>query len=116
MQTKRSKNSSKAASTKELRFLSWCKNQNSIVSGNYGVEVHHCAGSTAKTMVGAERVQIGHWYCIPLTPDEHWLYHNRKSVFIQLYGNQWDIWERLVENYPDEIPQNIRIGIAQYGR
>jgi len=117
MQNKRAKKSStRPPNAEELRFLQWCKEQPSIVSGEWGVEVHHCAGSSAKTTVGAERVQIGHFYCIPLTPDEHKMFHTRKREFINIYDNQWVLWERLVSDYPHEIPEIIKRGVAQYGR
>lgn len=117
MQNKRPKRSStRPPNAEELRFLGWCKNQPSIVTGALGVEVHHCAGSSAKTIVGAERVQIGHWYCIPLTPDEHKMFHSRKRDFIGQYGNQWDLWLNLIADYPHEVPQIIKQGIMEYGR
>lgn len=112
MQTKLSKQS-RAPNRAEKDFLAWCKEQPSIVSGAWGVDVHHCAGSTAKQSVGLQRVHIGHWYCIPLTPEEHWLYHNRKTEFEDRYGEQSDLWLKLVENYPVEIPLEVIQGVIK---
>ena len=107
---------SRGVNAEEKRFIEWCKEQPSIVSGAYGVEVHHCAGSSAKTYVGAQRVHIGHWFCIPLTPYEHNMYHNRKSEFIASYGVQSALWEALISNYTGDIPENITEAIINYGR
>jgi hypothetical protein len=114
MQKKPTKQS-KAANTEELRFLAWCKEHPSIVSGYYGVEVHHCAGSSAKTHVGIVRVNIGHWFCLPLTTQEHWLYHNRKREFQDLYGTQVELWLKLIETYPGSIPDDVIKGVAECG-
>ena len=113
---RQSNKQSRGANSKEIKFLAWCKQQPSIVSGTYGVEVHHCVGSSAKTYVGAERVHIGHWYCIPLTPEEHKMFHSRKREFEDSYGYQSDLWLKLIRNYDDEIPLNIIQGICNYGR
>lgn len=110
---KRSTKQSPGPKKAETAFLAWAKRQPSIVSGAHGVEVHHCAGSSKKVYVGAERVHIGHWFCIPLTPEEHWLFHNRKKEFEALYGEQSELWLALVEQYPVEIPLNVMQGIAQ---
>lgn len=107
---------SRGANKAELRFLAWCKDQPSIVSGKFGVEVHHCVGSSAKTYVGAERVHIGHWFCIPLTPEEHHMYHNRKKEFEALYGYQSDLWLKLTRQYSEEVPLNVIKGIVNYGK
>jgi len=109
---KQSRGSNKA----EREFMAWCKSQPSIVSGDYGVEVHHCVGSSAKTYVGAERVHIGHWFCIPLTPDEHKMYHNQKREFISEYGLQQDLWLILINKYEKEVPLNVIKGIVNYER
>ena len=107
---------SRGPNAAEKKFLEWCKGQPSIASGQYGVEVHHCVGSSAKTYVGAERVHIGHWFCIPLTTQEHWLYHNRKSEFIANYGIQSHLWEALISNYDGEIPEKVKDAIISYGK
>lgn len=110
--TKQSPGAKKA----ESDFLAWCKEQPSIVSGEYGVEVHHCVGSSAKTHVGIARVSIGHWFCIPLTTQEHWIYHNRKREFQNLYGTQAELWLKLIETYPGSIPDEVIKGVAESGR
>ena len=115
MQTKPSRQS-RGINSAEKQFMAWCKEQPSIVSGVYGVEVHHCVGSSCKSYVGAERVHIGHYFCIPLTTQEHWLFHNRKNEFITLYGMQNELWLRLVDNYPAEIPHEIIEAIVHYGK
>lgn len=107
---------SRGANADEKKFLSWCKEQPSIVSGAYGVEVHHCVGSSAKTYVGAERVHIGHWFCIPLTPEEHRMFHSRKKEFELMHGSQSDLWTNLISRYDDAIIENVIIGIMNYGR
>jgi len=113
---KKSSPQSRNINISEREFLSWSKEQPSIVSGAYGVEVHHCVGSSTKTYVGVKRVHIGHWFCIPLTTQEHWLFHNRKSEFESLYGSQSELWLKHVEIYPVEIPLEIIQAIASYGK
>lgn len=115
MQRKSTKQSP-CSSAGAAKFMEWCKHQPSIVSGIEGVEVHHCAGSTAKIIVGAERAMIGHWFLLPLTTDEHWLYHNRKRQFISQYGKQVDLWERLILDYPGYIPEIIIKGVILWGK
>ena len=107
---------SRGANADEKKFMSWCKDQPSIVSGAHGVEVHHCVGSSAKTYVGAERVHIGHWFCIPLTPDEHYQYHNNKKLFELQHGSQADLWIKLIGDCDHVIPLNVIEGIICYGR
>lgn len=107
---------SRGANAEEKKFLAWCKEQPSIVSGGYGVEVHHCVGSSAKTYVGAERVHIGHWFCIPLTPEEHKMFHSRKKEFELAYGKQSDLWLKLIEGCDNLIPLNVIEGIFHYGK
>ncbi len=80
------------------------------------MEVHHCVGSSAKSYVGAVRVHIGHWYCIPLTTQEHWMYHNRKREFEKKFGMQSKLWVDLISNYDIEIPQEVIIAIISYGK
>jgi hypothetical protein len=110
---KKSTKQSPSANAQERAFMAWCKEQPSIISGEYGVEVHHCVGSSRRVYVGMNRVRIGHWFLLPLTPSEHWLYHNRKSEFIDQYGEQSQLWERLIQAYPVEIPLNVIQGILQ---
>jgi len=107
---------SRAPNADEKRFMSWCKEQPSIVSGQYGVEVHHCVGSSFKARAGVERVLIGHWFCIPLTPQEHWLYHNRKNEFRISCGIQTDLWLNLIDGYDLPIPQEVIEAIVHYGK
>lgn len=107
---------SRGAYADEKQFMAWCKEQLSCVSGEYGVEVHHCIGSSRKTYVDNVRVHIGHWFVIPLTPEEHKFFHREKFAFIAKYGEQADLWLKLIENYPHEIPDSVIKGIAEYGR
>ena len=115
MQNKKSRQSPGPNSV-EKAFLAWCKQQPSIVSGAIGVEVHHCVGSSRKVYVGAERVHIGHWFCIPLTTKEHWLYHNRKIEFEDRYGSQSNLWISLIDSYPGDVPLQVTEGIKQCGQ
>ena len=49
----------------------------SMISGRTPVEIHHPAGVTARF----DKVHIGHWWLIPLHPDEHRVIsvHGRKE-------------------------------------
>lgn len=114
MQTKRSPQS-RGPNKAELDFMAWCKEQPSIVSGQWGVEVHHCCGSSKKVYVGIERVNIGHYFLLPLTPSEHWLFHNRKNEFTEKFGIQRDLWISLIKLYDKVIPTNVIEGVIGSG-
>jgi hypothetical protein len=107
---------SRGANIEEKKFLSWCKEHPSIISGEYGAVVHHCVGSSCKARAGLERVHIGHWFCIPLTTDEHWLYHNRKNEFLTKYGMQSELWMKLIDGYDSQIPPEVIEAIVHYGK
>ena len=88
MQRKASK-TTRGPNAAEKAFQAHLKQQNeSWVSGQYGVEVHHCKGSTFKH----NKVLIGHWFCIPLTTDEHAEYHSGTKAFQAKHGSQASIW------------------------
>jgi len=91
----------------EKRFQGWLKEQNCCVSNEYGVQVHHCLGSTAKQ----DKVLIGHYFCIPLTPEIHDYYHNSSKAWRNCFGFQYLLWASLAYEYESEtgnvIPHEV---------
>lgn len=64
--TKRSRVATPDAVQKDWREM--VRDLGSIITGAAAlVEIHHCAGRTARH----NRVAIGHWWILPLTHDEH---------------------------------------------
>jgi hypothetical protein len=47
----------------EVKFLGWLKERPCCITGEYGVQVHHCVGSSVKK----DKVHIGHVFCIPFS-------------------------------------------------
>ena len=87
MQRKATK-TTRGANSAEKEFQGWLKNQECCITGEHGVQVHHCKGSTFKH----NKVLIGHWYCLPLSPDKHAEYHAGTKSFQAKYGSQAELW------------------------
>ena len=87
MQRKKTKQS-RGINADEKRFLAWLKERRCCLTGEWGVEVHHCVGSSVKH----NKVHIGHAFCIPLSVDKHREYHNGTKVFREKYGPQALLW------------------------
>ena len=51
----------------EKRWRETVREMGSVLSGLKPCEVHHCAGRTARH----NKIDIGHWFVIPLTTYEH---------------------------------------------
>lgn len=64
------------------------------------IQIHHVLGATAKH----NKVAIGHWYILPLTPWAHLdnpvlnVTHN-KRLFEAQYGTQISLFKQLIKNY-----------------
>jgi hypothetical protein len=103
----------------EKHHLDWGK-ERCICSacGAHGyVIAHHFAGSSAKVVVGFERVMIGHWAINFLCQKcDDIVTHQSRRAFRDIYGKECEVWLRQAEQYPKEIPLNVMQGIAQYGR
>lgn len=66
LKTLRTKISQPAARERDWREM--VRDLGSVVSGAAPViEIHHCVGRTGRH----DGVAIGHWWILPLTPDEH---------------------------------------------
>ena len=80
------------------------------------MEVHHCKGATFKH----SKTLVGHWFCIPLTPDMHKEYHAGTRAFCKNYGPQSLLWEKVHDKYfsetGDRAPQEVIEAIRDYGR
>lgn len=108
---RRRKKGARLANAEEKKFQAYLKEQLCCVTGDYGVDVHHCKGSTYKH----DKVLVGHYFCLPLSPDSHRMYHMEKHHFIADYGKQGELWAVLADRYTDEtgkeIPENVRNAI-----
>ena len=97
MQRKLTKNT-RGPNSDEKKFQGWLKERNCCVSGDYGVEVHHCVGSTGKH----NKVLIGHWFCLPLSTEIHREYHAGTKSWREKYATQSFFWSYLVADYQEE--------------
>ena len=115
MQRKATKQS-RAANSDEKAFQGWLKDQYCCITGIYGVDVHHCAGSTFKH----NKVLIGHWFCLPLAPAVHHEYHSGTKAFKLRYGSQAENWAVIADKYEKDqgvtIPFEVRNAIMTCGK
>lgn len=111
MQRKATKNT-RGPNQAEKDFQGWLKSQYCCVSGEYGVQVHHCKGATFKH----KKVLIGHWFCIPLSEAIHNEYHSGSKPWIEKYGLQRDLWVSMILKYQDEtgvsVPDDVAMAIG----
>ncbi|NRA49216.1 MAG: DUF968 domain-containing protein [Phaeodactylibacter sp.] len=112
----RKNNKTRGANAEEKRFHTWLANQRCCVSGDYGVQIHHCKGSSFRH----NKVLIGHWFVIPLSPERHAEYHSGTKAFREKYGPQSALWSELVEKYESETglicPYDVQIAIMNYAQ
>jgi len=96
----------------QTRWREAVRELGSVISGGPAV-IHHCVGRTAKH----NKVQIGHWWILPLTDSEHKALHNgetfgresRKSFEKEMYV--------LLINYMLFVPPSeVNVSIASYHR
>ncbi len=98
MQRKTSK-TTRGPNKAEKDFQAWLKQQPCCVTGQIGVQVHHCKGATYKH----NKVLIGHWFCLPLSPEVHAEYHAGTKAWKAKYGTQSSFWLDLVERYENDM-------------
>lgn len=87
MQRKATKQS-RAANSDEKAFMSWLKERPCCITGEIGVQVHHCVGSAVKH----NKVHVGHAFCIPLSVEVHREYHNGSKTWREKHGPQSMLW------------------------
>jgi hypothetical protein len=63
----------------QRRWMDLVASRGSVISGSVYVVLHHCAGMTAKH----NKVHIGPWWILPLTPEEHDALHKSFDSFVQ---------------------------------
>jgi len=85
---RRATRQSRAPNSIERRFQSWLKERPCVVTGEYGVQVHHCVGSSYKQ----DKVLIGHAFCLPLSIEVHNEYHAGTKAWREKYGLQTYLW------------------------
>jgi hypothetical protein len=86
------------------------------------IEIHHPAGRTAKH----NKIQIGHWWILPLTPRQHSLIDSDKSEFEMqaldfVPGGRWDCEKYLFRELlrkvgSDHVPWEVYAAIMDYRR
>ena len=116
MQRKATKNT-RGPSAEEKRFQGWLKEQPCAITGEIGVHVHHCVGSSYKH----NKELIGHWFCIPLSPRAHSEYHAGTKAWREKYGPQSLYWVELLARCTDEIneitcPYQVEAAILDLGK
>lgn len=121
MQRKSSKNT-RGPNKAEKDFQAWLKEQPCSVTGDHGVQVHHCKGATFKH----NKVLIGHWFCLPLSEQAHKEYHAGSKLWIDKYGQQSRYSYELLALYQLTLdmrghgdagpPDNVTQSIMDYGR
>src|SRR5690606_31444599 len=92
------------------RHLNWIKQRGICAACNNdgGVIAHHSSGSSAKVMVGLERVMIGHWFILGLCqPCDNIVTRRGRKAFRDAFGNQCGLWLLQAESYGEELPLNI---------
>lgn len=87
MQRKATKNT-RARNKRENDFHDWIKQRPCCVTGQVGVQLHHCKGETFKH----NKTLIGHLFCIPLSVEAHAEYHAGTKAFRQKYCAQSLLW------------------------
>jgi len=106
---RRSTKQSRGPNQSEKDFQAWLKIQPCCITGRNDVQVHHCVGSTGKH----NKVLIGHYFCLPLSVDTHWLYHNRKREFKAQHGLQNRLWMELCNRYYTEEGKLIPVDVER---
>lgn len=118
MQRKATKQSP-AANAKERAHIAWIKERGicAACGNDGGVIAHHMAGSTAKIMIGLERVLFGHWAVIGLCGScDNLVTRGSRRALTDAFGPQSVLWLRQAQEYPGEIPEIIFKAIAQWGQ
>lgn len=97
MQRKATKQS-RGPNADEKAFQAWLKQRPCIIGGMGITEVHHCKGSTLKH----NKVHIGHWFCLPLSQEQHRAYHAATKSWQAEYGSQAAIWLSVHDMYTEQ--------------
>jgi len=114
MQRKATKRSTRAANADEKRFMKWVAQQPCIISGNYPVIVDHCYGSSFIH----QKVLIGHWALLPLSPEVDAVKtRGNHQYYKDMFGEtQSESWFKLIQNYPEPIPQEVIDSVMDWGK
>jgi hypothetical protein len=89
----------------------------SIVSVKNAV-IHHMYGRTARF----NKIDIGHWAILPLSPEEHVQFHAGKKSFESLNGSQKELFRTVCglyrRRYDRDLPfdENVYEAIMEYRR
>lgn len=112
----RKKGNTRLANSDEKKFQGWLKEQVCCVTGEYGVQVHHCVGSSFKH----NKELIGHLFCIPLSVEAHRDYHSRTKSWREENGPQWAKWSIQMQRYQAEtgyeVPDMTALAILDLGK
>lgn len=110
----------------QRRWLEQVVKHGSVVSREpWSVVVHHVTGRESKH----NKVDIGHWFILPLTPGEHDLLHSDQTAFeSRAIGfnpvGRWDcekfLFLRMVETFEEwgqmTPPEDVMLSIKEYHR
>lgn len=90
---------SRGPNADEKAFQAWLKQRPCIIGSAGITEVHHCKGSTFKH----NKVHIGHWFCLPLSQEQHRAYHAATKAWQTENGGQAFNWMKVYAEYSAEI-------------
>lgn len=116
MQRKKTKNT-RLANSDEKEFMDWIKNQRCVICGASQVIAHHCEGAATKIKVDFMTVLIGHWFLLPLCQDhDDIITLGSRRAFREQFGPQSVLCLRLLEKYPDIVPEVVIEGIRLWSK
>lgn len=110
---------SRGINAAERAHLRWIKERGICCAcGNAGgVIAHHFAGSSAKVVVGLNRVMIGHWAINGLcTPCDNIVTREGRKAFREKFGAENKLWLKQALAYPVDIPIDVIGAIARWGK
>ena len=76
----------------QKRWREAVRREGSAISYDLPCEIHHPAGRTAKQ----DKIPIGHWFVIALSPEEHHLIDHGEAGLRELKG-RYQLWHQSVE-------------------
>lgn len=106
------------ANAQEKAFMGWIKERPCCICNKPGLSiVEHCQGSAKKVKVNLITVLIGTWFLIPLC-EKCDAIKTRGSYreFVNLFGLMNILCLKQLEEYPEEVPEEVIQGIAGCGR
>lgn len=98
-----------------------------VVTGQrHGFQIHHPVGRTRVVRLGALKVHVGQWFCLPLLIELHDVSSNHphnvthfKHAFTEQYGKQSELFramcEQLERDWPLPFPHEVIEAVLNTG-